>query len=222
MAENRVVIKINYDKDKPKQVFIEPKMTTVWHTRRILTVLVILLLLGIAVYSGFSGVSPEDNKPLPDKVNNIPDISPPSISESALPTTTSIPPETKTNTEQTPVSKRPAAIILNKRVIRALLSSTPIKDEPGKPIELPVLVEQNQTLELFYFVQIKNMGDSILFHRWYKDGQLISQKQFNAKPNNTRLISSRKLTSKDAGQWRVVLMDKKGNVLSEANYSVNP
>jgi hypothetical protein len=61
-----------------------------------------------------------------------------------------------------------------------------------------------------------------LFHRWYKDGQVMSKKQFNVKSNNAKLISSHKLTAKDIGQWQVVLIDKKGKLLSEVNYFVSP
>jgi hypothetical protein len=50
----------------------------------------------------------------------------------------------------------------------------------------------------------------------------MSKKQFNVKSNNAKLISSHKLTAKDIGQWQVVLIDKKGKLLSEVNYFVSP
>jgi hypothetical protein len=64
------------------------------------------------------------------------------------------------------------------------------------------------------------MRNNVLFHRWYKDGQLVHKKQFTVKSNNEKLISSKNFTANDVGEWRVVLVNNKGNSLSEVNYSV--
>ncbi len=45
MAESKVVIKINYDRDKHTKTVADTKMVTVWHFRRILAALSILVIL---------------------------------------------------------------------------------------------------------------------------------------------------------------------------------
>lgn len=224
MADNRVVIKINYDKDKQRKELIDPKIVTVWHTRRILSAvgiflsLVVLFVLWISsgnddpIIQDSTQVA-QDNAKTNDHVLNQVKSEPlqvkPDVSQSEI------------DARKASIVKRPAAIIYDRKVIRALLTTAPKKNEPGDPINLPVFIEQNQTVELFYFSQIKNPKSNVLFHRWYKNGQLINKKQFSVKKDHASLISSKKMTSKDVGDWQVVLVDNDGKVLSEINYSVN-
>lgn len=220
MSENKVVIKINYDKAQAKKSVVTPKMVTVWHTRRILVAVGILLLSCLIILFLSMAGNNESNKTESSVVDNGPNITNTQVSE---PVTSIVPiSPSRIDARVNAIVKRPEAIILDKHVVRALLSSAPNNDEPGERIKSPVKIAENQTQELFYFVQTKNLKNSILFHRWYKDGQVMSKKQFNVKSNNAKLISSHKLTAKDIGQWQVVLIDKKGKLLSEVNYFVSP
>jgi hypothetical protein len=220
MSENKVVIKINYDKAQARKSHVTPKMVTVWHTRRILVAVGLLLLSCLIILFLSMAGNNESNKTESSVVDNGPNITNTQVSE---PVTSIVPiSPSRIDARVNAIVKRPEAIILDKHVVRALLSSTPNNDEPGERIKSPVNIAENQTQELFYFVQTKNLKNSILFHRWYKDGQVMSKKQFNVKSNNAKLISSHKLTAKDIGQWQVVLIDKKGKLLSEVNYFVNP
>lgn len=221
MADKRVLIKINYDKDKQRKALIDPGMVTVWHTRRILTVLTLLLILGGGIIWAVFGASNQ-----PAETDSTPITTPPEIVSERVAelnrevnTAQDIP---LSDTRKSEIVKRPPAIIFDKRVIRASLNTAPIKDEPGTPIKLPVQIEKGQDLEVFYFSQVKNMQAAELFHRWYKNGQLAYKKRFLVKTNISKLISSKKLMTEDAGEWQIVLVDNKGKVLSEINYSVNP
>ena len=221
MSENKVVIKINYDKAQARKSVVTPKMVTVWHTRRILIAVGVLLMSCLIILFLSMAGNNESNKTGSSVVDNGANITNTQVSEPGTSIVNPISPAV-IDTRQNAIVKRPEAIILDKHVVRALLSSAPNNDEPGERIKSPVNIAENQTQELFYFVQTKNLKNSILFHRWYKDGQVMSKKQFNVKSNNAKLISSHKLTAKDIGQWQVVLIDKKGKLLSEVNYFVNP
>lgn len=221
MSENKVVIKINYDKAQAKKSVVTPKMVTVWHTRRILVAVGILLLSCLIILFLSMAGNNESNKTESSVVDNGENITNTQVSEPGTPIVNPISPPV-IDARENAIVKRPEAIILDKHVVRALLSSAPNNDEPGERIKSPVKIAENQAQELFYFVQTKNLKNSILFHRWYKDGQVMSKKQFNVKSNNAKLISSHKLTAKDIGQWQVVLIDKKGKLLSEVNYFVSP
>ena len=224
MADNRVVIKINYDKDKQRKELIDPKIVTIWHTRRIISAVVILLLLVVIFALWISSGNDEskiqkstpvaqDNSETDENVLNQVAAEPIQVKSDVS--------QSEIDTKKAAIVKRPAAIIYDRKVIRAQLTSAPKKNEPGDPVNLPVLIEQNQTVELFYFSQIKKPKSNVLFHRWYKNGQLINKKQFDVKSDHATLISSKKMTSKDVGDWQVVLVDKDGKLLSEINYSVN-
>lgn len=223
MADNRVVIKINYDKNKQRKELIDPKMVTVWHMQRIYSVcaiLVVITLLGLWFFSDNNDSQVENSIPAKNSnpeiaahVSQLTATEPVSVKSDA--------PQAESDARKVPLVKRPAAIIYDKQVIRAALTTAPKKNEPGDTVNLPVTIEQNQTFELFYFSQIKNPKSSTLFHRWYKNGQLMNKKQFEVKKDRATLISSKKFTAKDAGEWQVVLTDKNGKLLSEINYSVN-
>jgi hypothetical protein len=233
MADNRVVIKINYDKDKYRKALIDPKMVTVWHTRRIITALLLLVLIicGIVfwIFGGSSGAQMEETAgqvkaiaspvPSPSKIEvKTPEISNRTDNEPRLS-------EAQASLANMPAVKpsgikRPPAIIFDRRVIRASLNTEPRNGEPGEAIRSPVIIENNRAFELFYFSQVKGLKNAALFHKWYRDGNLKDKKQFNVKSNNEKLISSRKLTSRDVGEWQVLLVDKNDKVFSEVNFSI--
>lgn len=222
MADNRVRIKINYDKDKQRKAIIDPKMVTVWHTGRIFSAVLILLIVISGTIYLFSGKDAGENKTQTSEIIPSPEVSPaqvPAIVKPELPKAEA--PLESSNTKNAVIVKRPAAIIYDRKVIRASINTAPKNNEPGDPVKQLIVLGQNESKELFYFSQIKNMQGHTLFHAWFKDEKLIIKKQFEVKTNNARLISSRKLTANEAGEWQVVLMDKKGRKLSEANYSVN-
>ncbi|OAI20435.1 hypothetical protein A1359_02945 [Methylomonas lenta] len=233
MADNKVVIKINYDKDRHRKALIDPKMVTVWHTRRILGALIVLLVLVYAIYGLFSGENTNQQPAQSSEILKSSSTVTPQPAEAIKPEMIQAAPQPLKDTKQTPVvnqleaasekvaeAKRPAAIIFDKRVIRASINTAPKSEEPGDAVKLPVHIEHNKSLELFYFSQIKNMRSNVLFHRWYKDGQLVHKKQFTVKSNNAKLISSKNFTANDVGEWQVTLVNNKGDSLSEVNYSV--
>lgn len=228
MADNRVVIRINYDKDQQRKAVIDPKMITVWHTRRILITAAILVLTLIPLFVWLFGKSQGDKnveqasmEPASGKAEAV--IQSNTVSQDNQGSISAKPPKDQEyiNEESKPVL-RPTAIIFDKRVIRAALTGAP-KDnkEPGEAVQSPIRIEANQSVELFYFSEIKNMKDKVLFHHWLKNGQVIYKKQLDIKDNKSKLISSRTLTSKDNGDWQVVLIDRKGKLFSEANFVVN-
>ena len=223
MADNRVVIKINYDKDKHRKALIDPKMVTVWHTQRILTVIALLLLIIGGIFFWISNDTSEPEPPIPvvAETHSLAPPSEPNVAPKAEKSESNpIVSQKKSNADETAVVKRPAAIIFDRRVIRASLNTAPRNDEPGDPVKSPVIIGKNQSIELFYFSQIKNLPGRNFSHKWYKDGNLTAKKHFSTKSNNERLISSKRLTVNDAGEWQVVLVDKKDKVLSEVNFTV--
>lgn len=223
MADNRVVIKINYDKDKHRKALIDPKMVTVWHTRRILTVTGLLLLIILGVFFWFSIDTPESEqadaviaKTPPPTQSSQPETS----AQVDTPESKPVDSQIQSDTNETALVKRPAAIIFDRRVIRASLNTAPLSNEPGDPVKSPMLIDNNKSYEVFYFSQIKNLSGKNFSHKWFKDGNLAAKKHFSVKSNNEKLISSKRLTGNDAGEWQVVLVDKKDKVLSEVNFTV--
>ena len=66
------------------------------------------------------------------------------------------------------------------------------------------------------------MKNRVLLHHWFKNGELVYKKHFDVETDKFKLISSKKLSAKDVGEWSVALIDQKGKRFSEVNFSVNP
>lgn len=227
MANNRVIIRINYDKDRRRKELIDPKMVTVWHKGRIFGAIAILLSLISLMFFWSPGKDVNQNnsnkqsalendtqsKPIHTaaKAETIPE---PMMSEQSS--------ESLKSDTRIATAKQPSAIIYDKRVIRASLNKELRNGEPSQPVTMPVKLLPDQVLEIFYFSEIKRMKDQVLFHYWFKNGQLVYKKSFDVETDKFKLISSRKLTEKDIGEWQVTLIDQKGKHFSEANFLVNP
>lgn len=232
----RVVIRLNYDKDKKRKQLIDPRMVTVWHKGRITGAIVILaLLIGSMVFL-ISGEETKENKPLSlesvkqvqpiaaaqnDEIS-VPKAETNSVQSDPINTRSSVMPNPKREASSSGDAKQPPAIIFDRRVIRASLNTAPRYGEPGEPIKPLVSLMPEQTVEAFYFSEIKNMKNRVLFHQWFKNGELVYKKHFNVETDKFKLISSKKLTAKDVGEWQVALIDQKGRRYSEVNFSVNP
>ena len=222
MVENRVLIKINYDKDKRRKELIDPKIVTVWHTGRIFGVTAILVLLTIPILFWFSGEKIEENNPSAVEISKDTNNAPLQKDETSIASITDTPTKTQVIPSPKTIASPSSAIIFDKRVIRASLSEAPHRRGPGKVVKTPVIIEPGQTRELFYFSEIKNMEGKVLFHHWLKNGKLTYKKRFTVKEDKSKLISSRKLNDKDTGEWRTMLIDNNGKTLGEVKFSIHP
>lgn len=213
MAENRVVIKINYDAEKRKEV-IDPKLVTVWHTKRILVALsLVLMTIGLL----FWVVSGDDEPKRHD------------VSQSAVaaPQLTALPMMVgDSENGQSVLSaetkglyiNKGDAIILDKHVIRASLNILMKDGEPIQPLPSNLAVVSGQSKELFYFSETRHAPNGPLFHCWSKQGHLIQKKQINKQKSK---FSSKYLVSQnDLGHWQVQLVDKKGKIYSQSDFNV--
>lgn len=224
MTDNKLVIKINYDK-KPANLNAQPQVVTVWHIRRIVMAALAIVLMA-AVLVSWLGSDDQVGDTLINPVETPPDVnkSVPAIVEQPV----MAPLEQAAHKEQviaeavkkTDTVKRPAAVIWDRRVIRASLNGKPKDNEPGEPIKSPLGIRPNQPLELFYFSEIRNMKGKAVFHRWLRNGQIVLQKQLDIKERIAKVWSSKLLVAKDKGEWQVQLADKKGRVYSEVNFVV--
>jgi len=232
MADNKVVIKINYDK-KPASLNTVPQTVTVWHIRRIVIAALVIVLLIILLFSWFSGDNEGSHTQI-DSAEKVQQFNNPVAEHDdrqalVAPVAPEVPaaviarkePANLESVKKVDTIKRPAAVILDSKVMRASLNGRPKDNEPGEPIKSPVRILPNQPAELFYFSEIRNMRGKTLFHQWLRNGQIVQQKQLDMKDKISKVWSSKTLSAKDKGAWQVQLTDKKGKVYSEVNFLVN-
>lgn len=221
MAKSTVVIKVSYDKTAQLAKIKTPEVVTVWHVRRILLALTIPILL---VWLLFKSTKTDDVEiAQPELIEPvIIDQTPvaPSISESK--TKPPVAEAKPVAAELKPVNNlpKPTAVIFDKRVLRAAVVSEFINDQPAERIKSNLKVSKNQAVELFYFSEVKHLKNKNVAHVWFRNGQPIHKKHWSVKEPIAKLISSYRFSTKDVGQWQVVLEDKKGKYLSETVFFV--
>lgn len=61
---------------------------------------------------------------------------------------------------------------------------------------------------------------SVIYHRWYHRGSLISVKQLTVNPPHWSSFSSMQLRDADKGPWQVDITDDDGNILKTLRFSI--
>lgn len=99
-------------------------------------------------------------------------------------------------------------------VSREMLASNVVNGEPET--ELPDTIELlgNETRQIYYFTEVRNMIGRRLTHRWRHERREVASFAL-AEPNEYEypLHSSMLLNTASAGDWRIELLDDAGNVL---------
>jgi hypothetical protein len=221
MAQSTVVIRVSYDKTAQLAKVKAPEMVTVWHVRRILLALTIPILL---VWLLFKSTKTDDVELVQPEIIE-PVITAPVAVEPVISQSKSKPAVIEAKPvvfEIKPVNNqpKPTAVIFDRRVLRAAVVSEFINDQPSERIKANLKVSKNQHLELFYFSEVKHLKNKNVSHAWFKNGQLVHKKHWSVKESIAKLISSYRFSTKDAGQWQVVLEDKNGKQLSETVFFV--
>ncbi len=249
MKDNKVVIKINYDKSSAKQPPSSPNMVTQWHIGRIAMAFVALLSIGAMVTyfllspgqverSPISQPAAETKEPLISdatvgETKPIPNIKvvkesdeiktveeiPGNETEAEVVTDT----ETTSNVEQVaPPTKKPAGepIIKDARISRAVLARALNNKEPAGRISTPIVADRNKAVGVFFFTEINNMKGEVLFHRWFRNEKPVFKRKITILGNRWRATTSKMITYSGKGHWVVRLTDADGNIFSEIHFDV--
>jgi len=110
--------------------------------------------------------------------------------------------------------------LVDKRVVRALLTTGVENKEPLDVIGSPVIVNKNKATGLFYFTEIIDMKGEDLYHRWLWNDKLIYNREINILGNRWRTTTSKKIPYSKAGNWSVRLVNNEGIVLNEIKFKV--
>lgn len=61
---------------------------------------------------------------------------------------------------------------------------------------------------------------SIIYHKWYHNGSLVSVKQLTVNPPRWSLFSSMQLRDADKGPWQVEILDSNEKLLRTLRFSI--
>ena len=61
---------------------------------------------------------------------------------------------------------------------------------------------------------------TVIYHKWYHRGDLISAKQLSLSPPRWSSFSSMQLRDRDKGPWQVDITDENNNVMNTLRFSI--
>lgn len=125
-----------------------------------------------------------------------------------------IPPE---KVVSTPVQPKPDN---SKVVIRARLTSDIKKNEPIDTLKLPLKIDKNETLWIYYFAELKGMEGKAIYHEWWLNGNLVSRKKVNITDDPWRTASKQLITYTTNNDWIVKVVDESRNTLTEKSFNL--
>ncbi|MCK5121765.1 MAG: DUF2914 domain-containing protein [Methylococcales bacterium] len=223
VESNRFVIKINHpEADDRLKIKKRPEMVTVWHVKRIVIAVLLLLALILFPFYFFSGEAVEDELEIKDTQVEPQKIVEAIIKENrAVRDIKSVDVNVITNQESDVLEKEPAIDkLVDKRIARALLTTKLNNKEPVDKITPPVIVNKSQATGIYYFTEIINMKGHALYHQWLWNDNIIFKRKINILGDRWRAATGKLITYAKQGVWRVRLVDKQGVILNEIVFKV--
>lgn len=110
--------------------------------------------------------------------------------------------------------------VLSEAVARAQLSNGIYRREPTEKPAAPIMVPGPGSRKLYYFTELRGLEGQTIRHRWIYDGRTVATLRFRVGGDRWRLYSSKNLSTRMDGEWRVVAEDPNGRVLSESRFQV--
>jgi len=243
MVDNRnIVIKVKYPVSGKAPENVEPRMITEWNVKRILLAAGALVFSFAALFYLLNKDTQKhdsDNPPL--AVNTIEEIIPQVDIKSAeikkldiakqiaSKNNPPIKPTKESNTKYKPSSDIHVKDAIKKQanekvtkypgysnhISRAVLTYNINNKEPIGEIKRTISVSNKDPAWIYYFTELKSMKGSKVYHKWLKNGIVISSQALNISSDSWRTSSRKLLTDAEKGNWAVQLVDEHGHILNE-------
>ncbi len=110
--------------------------------------------------------------------------------------------------------------ILNQYITQARLARWVENNVPHGKVDLPLRVGDSKAEGFFYFTDVKNLQNKIIFHEWLREGKSIYKRRFTIRSPKVRMATSKLFTFRTTGQWQVRLITGQGEVLHKIDFLV--
>lgn len=93
----------------------------------------------------------------------------------------------------------------------------------GKPIDSVRRISSASVSTLYCFTRLVSTDEdeTVIVHKWFKDGALIAETELPVKGKRWRTFSQRPIDKSAAGNWRVEAFDADGNKLKTVEFKIN-
>ncbi|PAJ72425.1 hypothetical protein CJF42_21245 [Pseudoalteromonas sp. NBT06-2] len=104
-------------------------------------------------------------------------------------------------------------------VTRAVLTTSVENKEPVDVLSSQIF-QSSINGQLFFFTEINNMQLQVVSHRWFFEDTLMAEVELNIFSEKYRTYSSKKIMTKQNGNWRVELVNAKKNILASKSFHI--
>ena len=191
-----LVIKVKYpsseNKSAKKVDYLQK--TTVWNIKRLVVAFaVITLLIGLVLFFIMKSSSQES------------EVNPSVAAKEAV----------KTD------GKDKSNAATKNTIARALLTLAIKNNEPVAELNLPLMLPANKTVPVYYFVEVAEMKDRIIFHEWWLGNKLINRKKRTISNNDKwRTVSHQLVAFAAKNNWTVKVVDENGHLIIEKRFDI--
>ena len=78
---------------------------------------------------------------------------------------------------------------------------------------------ENETREVYYFTELRDMEGQIARHRWEYQGEVMAEVEFSVKGPRWRVWSSKRIMSDWTGEWTVSVINAADEVIASDSFS---
>ena len=106
-------------------------------------------------------------------------------------------------------------------ITRALLTLNLKNNEPVAEVNLPLMLPANKTVPVYYFVEVADMKDRVIFHEWWLGNKLINRKKISISKNDKwRTVSHQLVAYAAKNNWTVKVVDEDGQTIIEKRFDI--
>ncbi|MCX7082181.1 MAG: DUF2914 domain-containing protein [Methylococcales bacterium] len=106
-------------------------------------------------------------------------------------------------------------------ITRALLTLNIKNNEPVTELNLPLALPTNKTVPVYYFVEVADMKDRVIFHEWWLGNKLINRKKITISNNDKwRTVSHQLVAFAAKNNWTVKVVDENGHLIIEKRFDI--
>ena len=106
-------------------------------------------------------------------------------------------------------------------ISRALLTLAIKNNEPVAELNPPLILPAHKSVPVYYFVEVANMKDQIIFHEWWLGNKLINRKKISISNNDKwRTVSHQLVAFAAKNHWTVKVVDESGQLIIEQPFDI--
>lgn len=130
-------------------------------------------------------------------------------------------PASPDNAPKVSTSEIPAKVrILSHHVARAQLTSQLKNRLPTDRLDAVIPLNGRDLIKVYFYTELKGLKHRRVYHRWYHDGKAVARIAIRPYLDDMNASSSKYITPRMTGHWRVLVSDDQGHELSEVNFDV--